>query len=254
MNLFRKILLIALLLPLFSLAQSNYQPGVVVTLKGDTLHGFINYSEWENNPQSILFKLDSSSSPGKLTINDIKYFNVNVGHLADYIKYDGLISTDNTEINHLAIGRDTSFKQETIFLKVLQKGKNFVFLSYSDDQKTRYFITENPADNPTELIFRIFYNNNEANDRDKTIYENTYKSQLYEAGLKCGSMTESLKDYIKKAEYREQDIVYIASKINQVSETDLSKNNLSKPRPLNKAFAITAILIIGVGLVSEFAH
>ena len=35
-----------LLLPLLSIAQSNYKSGYVVTLKGDTLRGYINYKEW----------------------------------------------------------------------------------------------------------------------------------------------------------------------------------------------------------------
>lgn len=32
-----------LILPAFSFAQSNYKAGYVVTTKGDTLRGFINY-------------------------------------------------------------------------------------------------------------------------------------------------------------------------------------------------------------------
>jgi len=41
-----KLLLIFILLPFISTAQTNYKPGYVVTLTGDTLHGFIDYKEW----------------------------------------------------------------------------------------------------------------------------------------------------------------------------------------------------------------
>jgi len=50
--------LIALLIlaPLFSKAQSNYKPGFIVSLKGDTTYGFINYREWKLTPNQIDFK------------------------------------------------------------------------------------------------------------------------------------------------------------------------------------------------------
>jgi hypothetical protein len=51
-----KLLLFFFLLPFFSLAQTNYKPGYVVTLKGDTLRGFIDYKEWIKNPKYISFK------------------------------------------------------------------------------------------------------------------------------------------------------------------------------------------------------
>jgi len=41
---------------LSSLAQSNYKPGYVVDLRNDTLKGFIDYKEWENNPKTFTFK------------------------------------------------------------------------------------------------------------------------------------------------------------------------------------------------------
>jgi hypothetical protein len=61
---FNKLLFAIFLLPLFSNAQSNFRPGYVVTLKGDTLHGFIDYREWDRNPAEVNFKksLDNSST------------------------------------------------------------------------------------------------------------------------------------------------------------------------------------------------
>jgi hypothetical protein len=45
MKFFYKVLLAVILLPAFSYAQSNYKPGYVVNLKGDTLRGFIDCRE-----------------------------------------------------------------------------------------------------------------------------------------------------------------------------------------------------------------
>ena len=52
-----KIISVLFLAPLFSLAQSNYQPGKVVTSSGDTLRGVIDYQAWTVNPETIFFKL-----------------------------------------------------------------------------------------------------------------------------------------------------------------------------------------------------
>lgn len=47
-------------LPVF--AQVNYQPGWVMPKESqDTLKGFIDYREWEINPEQIWFKTTSSS-------------------------------------------------------------------------------------------------------------------------------------------------------------------------------------------------
>ena len=56
MKLFIAIVFFALTLPLCSLAQSNYTAGYVVTVKGDTLHGYIDFREWYINPSFIDFK------------------------------------------------------------------------------------------------------------------------------------------------------------------------------------------------------
>ena len=48
----RIYMLIAVLLPLLSIAQSNYKPGYVVDIKGDALHGYLDQKEWGHNPKS----------------------------------------------------------------------------------------------------------------------------------------------------------------------------------------------------------
>src|SRR6201999_1234299 len=37
-------------------AQSNYKPGYIIDLKGDTIKGYINYHEWDENPGMVSFK------------------------------------------------------------------------------------------------------------------------------------------------------------------------------------------------------
>ena len=247
----KTLLFVVLSLPFFSLAQ-NYQPGTVVNSKGDTLHGFISYSEGADNPKRISFKSDPSGAVVRLKVNDVKYFNVSVGYLAEYQRYEGPVSTDFTEINHLYIGRDTGFRIDTVFLKIVQRGKNLTLFSFTDDIKERFFIAKNPGDTPVELVYRIYYNSNEENGRDRTVYENTFKKQLYQIANDSNTITTFLNNYINESEYRERNIVYIVSKINGYSETDASKSNLSKPRAINKVLAIVGILVIVGAVIDGF--
>ncbi len=150
MNRFTKLLFFALLLPLTSNAQSNYKPGYAVTLKGDTLRGYIDNKDWDINPASINFKTSSTDNhTQKFTVSSISFFTV---ENMSFEKYAGPVSTDITDINRIANGRDTSYRIDTVFLRILQKGKNVALYSYSDDIKTRFYIGEKPDYAPVELV------------------------------------------------------------------------------------------------------
>jgi hypothetical protein len=253
---FSQFLFTIFLLPALAIAQTNFQPAVTVNLKGDTLRGYIDYHEWENNPGSISFKTGMADAPVTLTAKDIRYFNVSVGHLAAYIAYHGPISTDNTNtaINHLTVGRDTGFKQETVFLKVIEEGKNLVLLSYTDALKNRFFMAENLDARPVELTYRVYWNSAEENGTDRTTYETAFKGQLYDAGTRSGVMTTALKNQIKKAGYNEEDLVNIASTINGISAADPTKNNPTKTKGVFKTVAIVGGILVAIWVVADFIH
>ncbi|HWZ15632.1 MAG TPA: hypothetical protein VNW95_10375 [Mucilaginibacter sp.] len=249
-----KLLFIVCLLPLFSIAQNNYRPAIIVNLKGDTLSGFINYIDWVNNPKSVWFKNALSENKVRLTPGDTRFFKVDAGQLAEYIRYAGPLTMDNPDLDHLQIGRDSSVRLDTVFLKVLQKGPKLVLLAYSDDLKTRYFISGPSLNDPKELIYRIYYNSNVANGLDRTVYENTYKSQFYEAGVKANVMTADLKNYIQKADFNEMNMINIASKINGISKADISKNSTARHSPVTKAIGIIAALAVLIVLINDFSN
>lgn len=227
----QKLLPIFFLIPAFSIAQNNFQPGTVVKLNGDTLHGFINYGTWENNPKKISFRKDSASATVKLTPKEIKYFNVSVGYLSEYQRYAGTISTNNTEINHLLNVRDTSAIIDTVFLKIVQSGKNMILYSFADNLKTRFFIARKPGTQPEELIYRIYYNGDVENGYNRTSYENTYQKQLYQVATELNLMTGDLKNDIEKSSCNEGDLIKIAGKINGITDQETLKHGLSHPKP-----------------------
>jgi hypothetical protein len=243
MKIFHKCFFAILLFPFCSFAQSNYQPGLIVNLKGDTIRGKIDYKEWEASPKSILFKSDSLAEPQKFTVSQVKFFNVSVGHLAAFLRYVGSITTDNIDADHIPNGRDSSFKIDTIFLRVLQDGPRLKLFSYTDNQKTRFFVAGNFSEQPVELTYRMYWNTIDATDH-RTTYETAFKGQLYDIGVKDQVMSSSLKAIISKSAYTEPDILEITSTINGISESDATKNN-----PTKRGQTHTLLLVLGLVLL-----
>lgn len=165
------ILLIAL--PLLTKAQSNYKPGYAITAKGDTLRGLIDYQDWEGSPQLFRFKASSTADVQRLSTANTSY--VEISQFDAYQKYLVDISTDNTDIQHLETFRDTSFRTDTVFLKIIQKGKNVTLYSFTDHLKTRFLVKKtDSAQPPHELIYRIYHSDY------KTFNDNTYVKQLFD--------------------------------------------------------------------------
>jgi hypothetical protein len=216
------LFLVIFLFPLFSIAQSNYKPGYVVTLKGDTLRGFIDYRGWNSNPDAISFKTAADSRDIKrFTTADIDFFNV--GDFESYKKCTCSVSEDGTNISNLSTARDTSFSMETVFLKVLQKGKNVALYSFTDDLKTRFYLGETPDYKPAELIYRIYNNSNNG-----TKFENGYLKTLFALAIKYNVLDDGLSKTFQLDSYNSAYILGIVSKINHISIAEEKKNYSQK--------------------------
>ncbi|HTD41167.1 MAG TPA: hypothetical protein VK671_11140 [Mucilaginibacter sp.] len=222
-----KVLLAAILLPVLSYAQSNYKPGYVVDLKGDTLKGFIDYREWGSNPDVIDFKTAVTDKESKrFSPSDINYFNI--AGLDSYQRYVGLISMDATDKDHLGSFRDSTYKNAVVFIRILQKGKNLSLYSYTDDIKVRFYVGEAPDYMPKELIYRLYYNygsNTVKGQNGVTVNENTYMRQLFAFANKYGILDEALQRDIERTDYTEDNIASLVSRINNISKTEYAKSN-----------------------------
>jgi hypothetical protein len=241
---FYTFLSIIFLLPLFSSAQVNFKNGLVVTLKGDTVHGFINYREWNSNPDIITFKNGANSTPQKFTVNEISYFSVE--DLEAYQKYTGPISMDATNTQHLFTVRDTSSKIASVFLKVLQKGKNIALYSYTDALKARFFVSEAPDFKISELVYRIY--EGQDTKQGSTVNENTYQNQLYALAIKYNALDDDLTSTFQKTDYTKDDLLVIVSKINGVSKTGTKRKN-DKP-----SFSLFAGLGLNASTISPVTN
>lgn len=221
MKLLTKLLCLACLLPAFANAQSNFKPGYIVTLKGDSVDGTIDYRQWEVNPTAITFR-NTSGAENNYTATDIKAFGIN--GLEKYESYTLAISNDATEISKLALKPDTSTIIKTAFFKLTATGRNVCLLQYIDAIKTRFFVKSNSAALPEELIYHAYYN---ADESSSVKYVTSYRGQLSNLAISAGVDSKSFEDKIAQAAYNESDIVKIVQIINGASNQEFTSKQLT---------------------------
>lgn len=142
------------IVPLFASAQSNFQKGYVVTPSKEILPGYVDYKERGVNPKSFRFRSELKS--------EIQVFNVQnsaavvIDEMDSYQAFPVNITTSSVQLSDLSIGPDLSFRRDTVFLKVLQTGKNLTLYSYKDNVKLRYYIKEKDASEPVELSRQMY--------------------------------------------------------------------------------------------------
>ncbi len=205
----KHLLTLLFFIPLLSIAQSNYKKGYVVNLKGDTLRGYIDYKEWEHNPRNIHFKDALNNKPRQLGTNDINYFEIS--GLEYYERYSLKISTDAVDLANAPNGIDTSSRTDTVFLKILEKGKHVTLYAFNDAIKNRFFIKEHDILVPQELIYRVHLDSNKGNE---LIAENIYYRQLNALAIKQSPDPKGLIHQTKYLSYREPELVRFIAMVN----------------------------------------
>lgn len=204
-----KLLLFILLIPVFSFAQSNYKPGYLVKTTGDTTRGLIDYREWERNPSSISFK-DGAGSPVQTILPaGIKAFALN--GMAYYESHTVAISKDTVDVSNIPRVLDTGSTTATVFLRVLNKGKNVSLYAYNDDLKMHFYIADNTTGEVQELGYHLYYDA-EGNGKVKTL--NQFHAQLEVLAQKFGKNMYQLTKTIALSPYRQQDLLKIAIALN----------------------------------------
>ena len=212
------MLYLILLSPLIVQAQSNYKPGYVITLAGDTLQGYIDYQEWSQNPSDISFKATmAGGAEQEFDTKSTRYFEI-TGKEA-YLLYEGAISMNASALSELAYNSSVAAESVAIFLKIHQQGKNVNFLSYTDRLKTRYFIQENDGSVPVELYYRRYYS--AGTGSRQIITQKSFVGQLQHLAKKYETDSPKIRRRIESADYNQLDLEKIISFLNE--KTDASE-------------------------------
>jgi len=206
----------ALLMPFFSSAQSNYKPGYVVDLKGDTLKGNIDYREWDKNPGQISFKNDAGAV-AVYTPQNAKAFAVN--GLEYYEAGAVRVSLDPADATMAGAVLDTSYRADTVFLRTLTKGRYFTLYSYSDHIKTRFYVREPGDAQPQELVYHVY------NGESGVKHVNRYQGQLLYIAQKNNLGNTRLQNTLSLLQYTDNDMLKAAAAINGSDPSQLKSGN-----------------------------
>ena len=190
-------------------AQSVKRKGFLVLNNGDSLHGWINYYNWERNPSTVSFLKDSTGSATNYSKYDIKAVEIN-GY-DRYIK--AVVEKDARPVNleGLLPANIDSIVTDTALLRLLVKGSVFDLYELVDN-KNHFFISAERG-GLRELIYKVVAMNNNTYSEQKT-YINQIKSYLTESGI-----DNSLLKRINTADYNDKDLTFIVGEMNKISGT-----------------------------------
>lgn len=237
MNIYFRLILLCLSLPILSFAQRNFKPGYIVTLKGDTIRGQINYREWNQTPVIIQFK--NGSITEKYTPRDIAAFGLD--NIDYYQSQQVSVSMDNVDYSKLLHHPDTANKKtEQIFLHVLTTGAGATLLAYTDSLKERFYIRTGQTTIPQELGYAT-YINDPADNGSQPIekYIRQYQRQLIALASSINRYNSKLTGQISRSAYTKDDLVKIVNIIN--GNTGNAKNTATSHSGIRLFAGISAV-------------
>jgi hypothetical protein len=205
-----KRLLICLFLaaPVLCLAQSNYLKGYIITNSKEKLDGYIDFQDRPFTPSEVHFKKELSEDPRTFTVENSQGFALEGKGM--FQRFTVNLSQAYTRISNLKEGLDTTTKRETVFLKLLQKGKNLSLFSYTDEIKERFFLLNNRSKEPYEL-FRAQYL---AKNTAAISGDFRYRNQLLDELTKNDGVGYYDPQALKTLRYEEADLLKVVLAIN----------------------------------------
>lgn len=194
-------------------SQSNFRKGYIVSLKGDTLKGYIDYRESARNPTRFRFK-------SLLEEKDIQYYTSSNGRKIviegydQFERFEVVLSMNEIDYNKIEPCANPIKKKDIVFLKVITRGDRINLYSYRDELKDRFFILAVAQTTPEELEFKV----QRRDDQLSAI--STYRIQLDQIASRSPNYTPALKNLIELAPYSMRELKKIAERINTSNEKE----------------------------------
>jgi len=227
-----------LIIPTFLFGQANYQKGFVIKNSGDTLKGYIDYREWSLSPLEISFKLKKDDREA-IQFDPRTIGGFEISGMEAYLSYRGPVSMNKTTFPDLPSKLDTSKMIDSIFMRLVTKGKYLSLYYQKDRRKIRFFIEEYDG-KPMELNYSQFYQNNH-----DLVINTSYRNFLIYYIKKYAPANNDLIRRAQLAEYSEAGLESVVNGIN--GEAALNKNKAA-----TRFFAGGGINIINIQELASF--
>jgi len=221
-----------------SFCQENFIQGYVISMKGDTLHGFIDYRNWELNPNKIFFK-------EKLSDSSIAYIPIVIrGFHVFEDTYESAIVKTEKNINYLyEIDSDVEniFRTDTTFLQTIIQGEKSLYHYKSSDQREQFYIKNDST--YESLNYKKILNLEQ--ERNSYIEKKQYIGQLYSYLKDC----PTIKSKLANTKFTRKNLENLFMSYYKCTQPNLAQANFKHTNTTNKLTAQTGVLA-GLSLTS----
>ncbi|WP_334125690.1 outer membrane beta-barrel protein [Empedobacter brevis] len=209
MKFLKTILLFLLTANLY--AQIRFEEGYIVDNNNQKLEVLIKNIDWLNNPKTIEYKLNDTTSVVIGNINQIKEFGIN--NQSKYVRADVNIDRSSEDLNYISSSEEPEFKEEKLFLKVLIEADASLYV-YNDHNLKRFFY-KNKGENIEQLVYKKY-----ETSTNQYAYNKTYKGQIAQ-NFRCQNISN---ERIRKINYRDTDLVLLFTEINECKGSEITYN------------------------------
>lgn len=161
--------------------KSDFMPGYIIKHNGDTIHGLIEYKNWQKNPQTINFRLHENSIVNKYTSADIKEFKV-----SNEVFVSAVVKIDESKLSADALDfeGDLTLIDDTVFLEVIVQGSQSLYYYGTKSIKDQFYIKQ---DSTYELlIYKKYLDGKNSNYKENKRYISQLALYLKDCqGIQC---------------------------------------------------------------------
>jgi hypothetical protein len=132
--------------------QTLFEPGYFISNNGQVFKCLIRNEGWKDNPTGFDYKLTGNDTITKGTIETVREFGLENGTI--FIRFTGDIDRSSEVIARLSHSRNPVWSQETLYLKVLEKGRATLY-RYNEYEMTRFFYSKGDSA-PQQLVYKSY--------------------------------------------------------------------------------------------------
>jgi hypothetical protein len=177
-----------------SFGQMRYEKGYFINNDNKRIECLIKNREWQNNPTEFSYKIGNSGKSEVGDVNSVKEFGID-----KYFKFVGADVKIDRSVNpktSISTEKDPIWKQEKLFLKVLEEGKANLYV-YEGTNLERFFYSVDGGKTINQLVYKEYR-------VDMTLVKNTtFRQQLWQ-DLKYADANMEVMKYMN---YTAKDLV-----------------------------------------------
>jgi hypothetical protein len=123
-------------------SQENFKPGYIIKNHADTVHGYVDYRNWDRNPDIIYFKTNLEDAVLSFNPIQITEFGVN-----NDIYLSAIVEAEISPLHESRLEDNpyTKLRTDTTFLQTLFKGHKSLYLYKNADGRENFYIKKDTS-------------------------------------------------------------------------------------------------------------